>query len=107
MSEGRFIDIGKRLEEWGELCKSYYPDFPKQMLHQYLLCAPTADVVSADDYENLRIAFVDYVCSGTQNPAPYCKNRHPDCVTSYGWCIKTGNKCRGFNPDGRKENGID
>ena len=58
-----------------------------------------ANVVPREQYEELREAFVDYVCSGVINQAPYCKNRCDECVDNRGWC--TYQKCRGFNPDGR------
>lgn len=58
-----------------------------------------ANVVSKEQYEELREAFVDYVCSGVPNLAPYCKNRCDECVDGRGWC--TYQRCRGFNPDGR------
>lgn len=54
--------------------------------------------------EELRENFVDYVCSGISNPAPYCKNRCDECVDSWGWCRQT-DKCRGFNPDGERREG--
>lgn len=60
----------------------------------------TANVVPREQYEDLRDAFVDFVCSGVQNLAPYCKNGCDECVDLRGWC--TYKKCRGFNPDGRK-----
>ena len=59
----------------------------------------TANVVSKEKYEELREAFVDFVCSGVHNPAPYCKNSCNECVDSYGYC--TYRRCTGFNPDGR------
>lgn len=59
----------------------------------------TANVVTRKQYEELREDFVDLVCSGTNNPAPYCKNRREECVDWYGYC--TYNNCNGFNPDGR------
>ena len=62
--------------------------------------APTVDAVEVEKYSDLREAFIDYVCSGTSNPAPYCKNRCVECVDRRGWCISQSNKCRGFNPDG-------
>lgn len=58
-----------------------------------------ANVVPKEQYEDLRDAFVDYVCSGVRNQAPYCKNSCDECVDSRGWC--TYRRCRGFNPDGR------
>ena len=41
--------------------------------------------------------FLDYALSGTQNAAPFCRNRHPDCVDKRGWCIPV--KCHGFSRD--------
>lgn len=61
--------------------------------------APAVDVVLREQYEELREAFVDFVCSGINNPAPYCKNRCDECVDSYGYC--TYERCKGFNPDRR------
>ena len=58
-----------------------------------------ANVIPREQYEDLRESFVDFVCSGTNNPAPYCKNRCDECVDSRGWC--TYRRCNGFNPDGR------
>lgn len=55
-----------------------------------------------EQYEELREDFVDFVCSGVHNPAPYCKNSCDECVDSYGYC--TYRRCIGFNPDGRKYN---
>lgn len=63
------------------------------------------DAVSLERYNDLREAFVDYVCSGVQNPAPYCRNRCAECVDRRGWCISQSDKCRGFNPDGAKMDG--
>lgn len=62
---------------------------------------PAADVVDAETYNDLRETFVEFVCSGVHNPAPYCKNRRSTCVDSRGWCTYNG-WCEGFNPDGRK-----
>jgi hypothetical protein len=61
--------------------------------------APTINAVSIEQYDELREDFVDFVCSGTSNLAPYCKNRCDDCVDHHGWC--TYKECKGFNPDGR------
>lgn len=54
-------------------------------------------VAAKEQYEELQEAFVDFVCSGTNNPAPYCKNRCNECTDSWGYC--NGIKCYGFNPD--------
>lgn len=64
--------------------------------------AQTVDAVPVEKYNELREAFVDYVCSGVNNQAPYCKNRiDGDCVDERGWC--TYRHCRGFNPDGKRK----
>lgn len=39
----RLIDIEKRMEEWKHLLGVYYPNLPCQMLHQFILRAPTVD----------------------------------------------------------------
>ena len=48
-------------------------------------------------YEAEKEDFLDYALSGTQNAAPFCMNRHPDCVDKRGWCIPV--KCHGFSRD--------
>lgn len=62
---------------------------------------PTVDVVEVEKYNDLREAFVDFVCSGVHNPAPYCKNKCPECTDERGWC--TYSSCTGFNPDGERK----
>lgn len=64
---------------------------------------PTVDAVEAGEYEalvgmyhELRENFIDYVCSGIRNEAPYCLNKCDECVDKHGWC-KLEN-CKGFNP---------
>ena len=66
--------------------------------------APTVDAVEAKKYEELvgmyhelRENFVDFVCSGVPNVAPYCLNRCDGCCDAYGWC-RQSNLCKGFNP---------
>lgn len=49
-------------------------------------------------YNDLREGFVDYVCSGIPNVAPYCINICKECVDLRGWCKSNSDKCRGFNP---------
>ena len=81
-------------------------------IKQALEATPDAAVVSVDKhadeciawdnrYEVLKENFVDYVCSGTNNLAPYCINRCDECVDARGWCIVSGEncKCKGFNPE--------
>lgn len=50
-----------------------------------------------EKYNTEKEDFLDYVLSGTQNAAPFCRNRHPDCVDKRGWCISV--KCHGFSRD--------
>lgn len=47
-----------------------YPLFVRRRIEN----APAVDAVLTEKYDALREAFVDYVCSGVSNPAPYCKN---------------------------------
>ena len=55
--------------------------------------------------DTLYVDFVDYVCSGTSNLAPYCSNKSDACIDSRGWC-KTGcEACRGFRPGSVQLNG--
>ena len=60
---------------------------------------PSVDAVPLEQYNDLREDFVDYVCCGATNPAPFCKNKFAGCVDGRGWCMQT-KWCRGFNPDG-------
>lgn len=46
--------------------------------------------------EDIAGDFVDYVCTGIINPAPYCKNMSGECTNARGWCID--GKCKGFSP---------
>lgn len=41
----RYIDIEKRMEQWGHLCDSYFPNLPCQRFEDFISEAPTADVV--------------------------------------------------------------
>lgn len=47
-------------------------------------------------YHHLRENFIDYVCSGVRNEAPYCLNKCEYCVDRHGWCKVE--RCQGFNP---------
>ena len=49
-------------------------------------------------YHELRENFIDYVCSGVPNLAPYCLNKCKECVDCRGWCKTDSDKCHGFNP---------
>ena len=66
---------------------------------------PTVDAVEVEKYKalvemyhDLRENFIDYVCSGTCNVAPYCLNRCEGCVDRVGWCSQGSDECHGFNP---------
>lgn len=63
---------------------------------------PAAEAVPIEQYNDLRDAFIDFVCSGIPNPAPYCGNRCPECVDGRGWCKEDPGTCKGFNPTGER-----
>lgn len=52
----------------------------------------------AEKYAELRENFIDYVCSGVSNLAPYCANKSGFCVNARGWCIEGSGACKGFSP---------
>lgn len=82
-----------------------------------IVAAPTVDAVEVEKYKalvemyhDLRENFIDYVCSGSPNVAPYCLNRCQECADHYGWCKKDSVYCKGFNPaevilDGERREG--
>lgn len=49
-------------------------------------------------FSNMRDHFIDYVCSGVPNRAPYCQSACDQCVDGRGWCIDEA--CTGFFPKG-------
>lgn len=55
-----------------------------------------------EELVELRENFVEYVCSGINNPAPYCANRRNECVDNCGWCKNSGEECMGFDPLGEE-----
>lgn len=73
--------------------------YPMPLIRRRIENAPVVDAVPAEKYDALREAFIDYVCSGVSNPAPYCKNRCAECLDRYGWCRNGGESCAGFDPD--------
>ena len=93
---------------WGSFSK--LPEKEKARVDEVTACiaelinAPTVDAVPVEKYNDLREAFVDFVCSGVPNPAPYCKNRCEECVDGRGWC--TYRRCNGFNPDGERQSDL-
>ena len=108
----RLIDADKRIAEIKKIycdgCDNYGGVRCRACWVDDAICliddAPTVDAVPVEKYNELREAFVDYVCSGVNNQAPYCKNRiDGDCVDERGWC--TYRHCRGFNPDGERKDG--
>ena len=62
---------------------------------------PTIDAVPVVQYNDLRDDFIDYVCSGVPNPAPYCRNATEKCVDARGWCVNS--ECKGFAPRGERK----
>ena len=84
--------------KWGEAVCNY-------RVREAIERVPTVDAVEVEKYNalvetyhDLRENFIDYVCSGVPNIAPYCINRREECVTPHGWCKAMTDKCQGFNP---------
>ena len=105
-NEKRLIDANALLDCFEkEYNQSTYPYFHLDEITDEIMLAPTVDAVEAKKYEELvgmyhelRENFVDYVCSGIPNVAPYCLNKCEGCVTVHGWCKFASDKCKGFNP---------
>lgn len=82
---------------------------PEDLLFD-LKAFPAVDAVAIEKYNDLAEDFIDYVCSGSPNPAPYCANACEKCVDRLGWCANGSDECKGFRPKGygeRKENKTD
>ena len=61
----------------------------------YLLArAEVAENIASDLCDD----FTDFVTGGVPNAAPFCANRHSECVNTYGWCNGDDKVCRGFMP---------
>ena len=98
--------LKKRINDVEKICKSFvHRDRVKGVEIDQFKNAPTVDTVDVKQYETLREQyhdlrenFIDYVCSGTCNVAPYCLNRCKGCVDSRGWCNQGSDECHGFNP---------
>ena len=83
--------------------------FSKEMDEASLLAAVAERLESLENElkaakamaEEIAGDFVDYVCTGTINPAPYCKNKCEGCTDKYGMCA--GVKCIGFAPKAWRE----
>lgn len=93
--------MGEFEHEWG---------FSRDIIKKALEMTPAASAIPLEEhidevlgwdnrYEVLKENFVDYVCSGTSNVAPYCANKCDECVDGRGWCIDGSKNCRGFNPE--------
>ena len=101
------MDYDKLIEQLRT--ESLYAD--KASLEIMDLCMEAADALSTLQAENEKLRgeleqmkrlyesekedFLDYACSGIPNFAPYCFNRHPDCVDERGWCKSA--ECHGFS----------
>lgn len=103
----RYIDADALLNEVNRIYTKHFAKSREQVvqdifraLFKRIEAAHTVDAVEVEKYNELREAFVDFVCSGIHNPAPYCKNRCEECIDAYGWC--KANACTGFNPDGER-----
>lgn len=108
--DGCITDIFPKWDELPKVAKHAVCDYGRYIKNM-IQKQPTVDAVPVEQYnallsrcEGLREDFVDYVCSGSSNPAVFCKNKFAGCVDRRGWCMQT-NYCRGFSPDGeRKDN---
>lgn len=56
-----------------------------------------------EQISNLCCDFMDYVCDGVQNPAPYCAFASDMCVDGRGWCKRGSIYCNGFVPKVRDD----
>lgn len=104
--EKRLVDVNPIIERYsgGEHVKSTAECVYDSFFVSVLKNAPTVDAVEVEKYNallemyhDLRENFIDFVCSGIQNVAPYCLNRCDGCCDAYGWCRHSDN-CQGFNP---------
>ena len=120
-NEKRLIDANALKKCTCEWCNKHYSDEPcepSECIEMLRIDGqPTVDAVEVEKYNRLveayhelRENFVDFVCSGIPNVAPYCLNRCDGCCDAYGWC-RQSNLCQGFNPaevildEERKDNG--
>lgn len=87
---GRYVDAGND--------RNYCPHCGARMINVQdpMYKFPLEGFVEIEKYNELREAFIGYVCSGVPNPAPYCKNRCEECVDGRGWCKESF--CKGFCP---------
>ena len=109
--EMRLIDANALLENLGEE-PMVWSDSEAEIQERndwqrFKACVEAQDTVDAvevekynrlvEAYHELRENFIDFVCSGIPNVAPYCLNRCDGCCDAYGWC-RQSDLCQGFNP---------
>ena len=101
--EKRLIDLDKAFEAINQ--EVWWTESEKAYFRSFLAKQPKTVAVNVKQYEalreqfhELRENFIDYVCSGTHNLAPYCLNRCEGCVDRVGWCSQGSDECHGFNP---------
>lgn len=114
MANERLIDANEverkiriAISSWRRDCNSNAPVIARAMEDalQRVIYAPTVNAVPVEqykelmaEYNQLRENFVDFFCSGSMNPAPYCLNSCKECTDNRGWCDPSSDKCKGFNP---------
>ena len=96
MNNMRLMDVDNYCEN---ICRCNRDQCDKEKCSVFL--APTIDAVPVEQYNGIREDFVDYVCSGVPNPAPYCGNATEKCVDARGWCVNS--ECKGFTPRGERK----
>lgn len=94
--------VKSSVEGFDEFIERVVPELLRDVI-KYLENQPVVYAVPLEQYCELRENFIDFVCSGVTNPAPYCKNKFAGCVNKRGWCADD-KYCRGFTPDGGKGN---
>ena len=95
-------------KEFAEICSERAELYKKQgdvwaQLHEERCATVITELLArAEAAENIASDlcddFTDFVTGGVPNAAPYCANRHSECVNTYGWCNGDDKVCRGFMP---------
>ena len=101
MSEKKYIDIKKRMKQWGKLCDAYFPNLPCERLEDFILRAPAADVVevrhgewiSESNKVGVNVGMKCSICSARIKYSEFFNGNH-------NFCHKCGAKMDGE----RKEN---
>lgn len=108
-TEKRLMSIDDFKRNLCHYCNTYMSDEPCEpgecWVYDVIAQTGSVDAVEVEKYKalvemyhELRENFIDYVCSGTCNVAPYCLNRCEGCVDRVGWCAQGSDECHGFNP---------